>query len=557
MYSIQPFSPDEAPLKIDFLIDGQNVGLDNLLKEGSVHFELNKISFAKFTFIANQESTDQENVPINSLNRNSDGTPLNIEVKINYKNNSVTFFKGIIKSLEKQNTDRQIIAKIECKDQGFILTKPNEVNENNTEVFSDRLEKYVANANLTLDQAENYSFLNEVITHNSATVPWDYLVGFLDSVGLMTALRNGEFKTIDIAKPTTEKYVAENGSNVFSFSSKKDAEKIKSLVTIESWDADNQEVRKITSEQDGERNEQNISINQNYQEATMQRIADAIIIKSNLASVYGKVNTYGNLEAKAGDYIGFSKMNADVDDKSLLITSEVHTIENGGWKTEYTFGLETERSFTENTTSGGNNNQAQVGQTNSINGLQIGIVTDIADPENLFRVKVRIPLLAENGEGIWARLATLNASKDMGSYFIPDIGDEVIVGCLGNSPDAPIILGSLYSNYHTPPFTITEDNFLKGFVTKEGTKIVLDDEKKSVEISTQNGNKLTISDDLQGVTIEDENSNKINMDRNGITLESCKDFTVKATGNIKIEGVQTAVEASAIMELKGSLIKLN
>lgn len=557
MYSIQPFSPDETPLKVDFLIDGNNVGLDNLLKEGTVHFELNKISFAKFTFIANQESTDVENLAINSLNRKSDDSPLNIEVKINYKNNSVTFFKGIIKSLEKQNTDSQIIAKIECKDQGFILTKPIEVNENNTEVFSDRLEKYVANANLTLDQAENYSFLNEVITHNAATVPWDYLVGFLDSVGLMTALRNGEFKTIDIANPSTVKYVAENGSNVFSFSSKKDSEKIKSLVTIESWDADNQEVRKVTSEQDGERNEQRISINQNYQEATMQRIADAIIIKSNLASVHGKVNTYGNLEAKAGDYIGFSKMNADVNDKTFLITSEVHTIENGGWKTEYTFGLETEKSFTENTTSGVNNSQAQVGQSNSINGLQIGIVTDNVDPENLFRVKVRIPLLAENGEGIWARLATLNASKEMGSYFIPDVDDEVIVGCLGNSPDAPIILGSLYSSSNIPPFTITEDNYIKGFVTKEGTKIILDDEKKSIEISTQNGNKLTISDDLKGLTIEDENTNKIVLDNNGITLESCKDFTVKATGNIKIEGVQTAVEASAIMELKGSLIKLN
>lgn len=557
MYSIQPFSPDETPLKVDFLIDGNNVGLDNLLKEGTVHFELNKISFAKFTFIANQESTDVENLAINSLNRKSDDSPLNIEVKINYKNNSVTFYKGIIKSLEKQNTDNQITAKIECKDQGFSLTKPIEVNENNTEVFSDRLEKYVANANLTLENAENYSFLNEVITHNAATVPWDYLVGFLDSVGLMTALRNGEFKTIDITTPSTEKYVAENGSNVFSFSSKKDSEKIKSLVTIESWDADNQEVRKVTSEQDGERNEQRISINQNYQEATMQRIADAIIIKSNLASVHGKVNTYGNLEAKAGDYIGFSKMNADVNDKILLINSEVHTLENGGWKTEYTFGLETEKSFTENTTSGVNNSQAQVGQSNSINGLQIGIVTDNVDPENLFRVKVRIPLLAENGEGIWARLATLNASKEMGSYFIPDVDDEVIVGCLGNSPDAPIILGSLYSSSNIPPFTITEDNYIKGFVTKEGTKIILDDEKKSIEISTQNGNKLTISDDLKGLTIEDENTNKIVLDNNGITLESCKDFTVKATGNIKIEGVQTAVEASAIMELKGSLIKLN
>jgi uncharacterized protein involved in type VI secretion and phage assembly len=251
-------------------------------------------------------------------------------------------------------------------------------------------------------------------------------------------------------------------------------------------------------------------------------------------------------------------VNREIDAEILLITQEVHKIENGCWKTQYTFGLESERSFTENTTSGINNSQAQIGQSNSINGLQIGIVTQIEeDPNNQFRVKVRMPMLSENGEGVWARLATLNASTEMGSYFIPSVDDEVIVGCLGNNPDTPIILGSLYSSSHAMPFPIAQENYLKGFVTKEGTKIMMDDEKKSIELSTKKGNKLTISDDLKGFVIEDENKNKITLNDQGITIESCKDFNIKAKGNIKVEGMQIAQEASAKMDLKGGIINLN
>ena len=99
--------------------------------------------------------------------------------------------------------------------------------------------------------------------------------------------------------------------------------------------------------------------------------------------------------------------------------------------------------------------------------------------------------------------------------------------------------------------------YLSRFVTKEGTRIIMDDEKKSIEISTKKGNKLLISDDLKGFVIEDENKNKISMNDQGITIESCKDFNVKATGNIKMEGVNVNAEGSGNMTLKGTMINLN
>lgn len=559
MPDIKPFYPDETLLKLEFFIDGENKGLDNFLSEGKVHFEINKIPFAKFTFLcAEEDFKEGSNSPLQTLNLPRTSASRSVEVKIAAQNEMKTLFKGVIRSLNIQHQNNNVVAKIECKDIALNLLQTSNVDQNDTETFEDKLTAYTNNLTLNSNlSGQNWG--REHITHNRTTSPWDYLVGFLDSVGMPVVLRNADFNCVDINHGEKEiRYKAENGINVFAFNGKVDPEVRKSSVTIQHWDSDNQEVSEVSSEQDAEENPHTIRISETkLSSETLQRIADAIISKSYIASVNGKVNTFGNLEAKIGDYLILNKVNPQIDEKELLITAEEHIIENGCWKTEFTFGLENERSFTQNTTSGINNVQAEMGQSNSVNGMQIGIVTDIEDPDGQFRIKVRIPILSENGEGVWARLATLNASNDMGSIFIPDVGDEVIVGCIGNNPDTPVILGSLYSSNKPMPEAITENNFIKGFTTKRGTKIRLDDDKKSIEISTKQGNKITISDDIKGITMQDENNNKIIMDNQGITIESSKDLNLKATGNIKIDGVQMEANSSGVMNLKGSIININ
>lgn len=566
MPTVKPFYPSESLLKLEFLINNKNTGLDSLLKEATIHFELNKIPFAKFTFLSSKRNLGStEELPIDVLSRKDKMAPLiEIEVKVSFEKKSETLFKGIIKSLDSQEDNEMCIVKIECKDKGYNLTLPTKEVENNTQTFEDKLTFFTKNMVLS-ENLQGQDWGKEHITHNTSTVPWDYLIGYLDAVGMPVALRNSDFTGIDIIKEKKDiVYLAENGINVFSFSGKVDPQKIKSAVTIEGWDIEKQELKKVTNSQEAPANEHTIKLSQMVHElGTLNRISNTVLAKSVIASINGKVTTFGNLTAKVGDYIGFSKVNPDIDTKDdspkpLLITQETHNIEGGCWKTEYGFGLESEKSFTESTTPVTNNGHAEAGQSNKINGLQIGVVTQIVeDPNNQFRIKVRMPLLSEKGEGVWARLATLNASNEMGSYFIPNIGDEVIVGCLGNNPDTPIILGSLYSSTKAMPFPIKEENYLRGFVTKEGTKIIMDDEKKSIEISTKKGNVLTISDDLKGFVLEDENKNKITMNDQGISIESAKDLNLKAKGNIKIDGVQISGNASGPMELKGSIINLN
>ena len=64
MELLRPFFPSESLLKLEFLIDEKKTGLDSLLKEASISFELNKIPTAKFTFISQQLTIDpKEKLP--------------------------------------------------------------------------------------------------------------------------------------------------------------------------------------------------------------------------------------------------------------------------------------------------------------------------------------------------------------------------------------------------------------------------------------------------------------------------------------------------------------
>lgn len=553
--SIKPYIVNDDVIKFEFLVKDKNDGLDSLLKDAQINFELNKIPSAKFTFVAsNIEVNKEELLPSDSLKENTE-LVFNVSVGKEKK----TLFKGIIKSVEKSQANDSIISKIECKDIALEMTFPSKEAETNDETFDDKFKKFIGKSKVGKNLSGAWG--SEKITHNSSTLPWDFVLSYLDSVGILLSVKNGELNGIDVvAEPPLEKYAAENGINVFSFSGKSDETKKIKKVSIETWDSSKQAFNKSDNEQDAPSSaERIIRLNEStFTESTIKRIVDATLKKSVIRCITGKVLTFGNIEAGIGDYIVCNKVNDTIDGKKILISGELHTIENGCWKTEYTLGLNSEQAFAENANKQNANPQSQIGQTNAISGLQIGIVMQIEDdPKKEYRVKVRIPALAETGNGVWARLATLNASTAMGSFFIPNVNDEVILGCLGNNPDTPVILGSLYSSAIKPAYEIKKENYIKGFVTKEGTKIILDDEKKVIELSTKKGNKIFITDDKKGIILEDENENKIIMNKDGITIESSKDIILKAKGDIKMDSVNTKIKASANIELKGSMIKLN
>jgi uncharacterized protein involved in type VI secretion and phage assembly len=190
------------------------------------------------------------------------------------------------------------------------------------------------------------------------------------------------------------------------------------------------------------------------------------------------------------------------------------------------------------------------GMLPGVHGLQIGIVQPYeADPNQEHRVKLLIPVIDGSNGLVWGRLAAPEAGKNRGLFFWPEPGDEVILGFLNDDPRQPVILGALYSSANTPPGPPTEANAQKGLVTKGGTKLLFDDEKKLVSLATPNGSSIVLDEDKKTVEIKDANSNVLRLTADGIILESGKDLTITAKGTVHIEGTKG-------VEIKGAKIDL-
>ena len=159
------------------------------------------------------------------------------------------------------------------------------------------------------------------------------------------------------------------------------------------------------------------------------------------------------------------------------------------------------------------------------------------DPAKEKRILVEIPLMNGTKNDIWARWCSMYAGTDRGYFFVPEIGDEVLLGFIDDDPCCPVILGGLYSSKLPPPYEMEAENFRKGIVTKEGMKIVFDEEKKVITFETPGNNKIELSDDGKFIRLTDRNRNKMTMDDNGILLSSSGKITLKAEKDIVIDTV--------------------
>jgi uncharacterized protein involved in type VI secretion and phage assembly len=161
------------------------------------------------------------------------------------------------------------------------------------------------------------------------------------------------------------------------------------------------------------------------------------------------------------------------------------------------------------------------------------------------------------GEGIWARVASLDAGNNRGTFFRPEKDDEVIIGFLGHDMRDAIVLGMLHSSAKAAPLKPSNDNHQKGYFSRSNFQLVFDDEKKSLTIASPAGKKILISDEDKVIKIEDENGNKVTIESSGITMESAGDLTLKATGKVKLEGAEVSINGSATTEIKGGMVQIN
>jgi uncharacterized protein involved in type VI secretion and phage assembly len=183
-------------------------------------------------------------------------------------------------------------------------------------------------------------------------------------------------------------------------------------------------------------------------------------------------------------------------------------------------------------------------------GVYVARVVDIADPDNQGRVKVMLPWALDTGIGryeAWARLATLFAGDNRGSWFIPDLDDEVLIAFDGGDSRRPFVLGALWKHRDRTPASMDPagNNDTKTIRSRNGVQITLDDEdgQERLMLETPGGQKVTLRDGPGSIEVADSNGNSARFEASGITLYASGKVTVQAS-EVSIAAPVLTVNAS-------------
>ena len=202
-----------------------------------------------------------------------------------------------------------------------------------------------------------------------------------------------------------------------------------------------------------------------------------------------------------------------------------------------------------------------------IEGIVLGIVTNNQDPEKVGRVKVKFPWLEDGDESYWARVTTLMAGNDRGTFFLPEVDDEVLVAFDHGDINHPYVIGTLWNGVDTPPETNENGkNNIRKIKSRSGHEIIFDDNdeemKEKIEIRTNAGHVIVLDDSAGGEKIEikdktGNNSIVIDSVQNAITISSQMKLSIKAQMiEIEAESMMT-IKSGANLTIQGAIVQIN
>lgn len=570
-------SPDLVTHKI--LTEGQELSNVYQVKSIVVKKEVNRIPTAQIVLV-DGEASEREF----SLSNEDLLIPgKEIEITAGYHSDEETIFKGIIikHNLKIRSQATHLI--IECKDEAVKMT----IGKKSTYFYeskdSEIFEELLGNYSLDKDvEATNYAH-PELVQYNASD--WDFMVARAEANGKLCFVDDGK---VTIAAPDIGQSEVETitfGASMLDFDAEIDARHQVKKVSSYGWNHADQELLEIDGKDPA------VSLNGNISTSDLQDIiglesmelrhggaitdtelqdwADATWLFQQLAKIRGRVKFQGIPSVKPNTVLKLEGV-GDRFNGNVYVTGVSHTISEGNWTVNAQFGLNPEW-FSETFDI---HAKPASGLLPAIAGLQVGVVSQLEeDPDGEERILVQIPIINHEEQGIWCRVASLDAGENRGAFFRPELGDEVIIGFINEDPNDAVVLGMLHSSAKPAPITASDDNHEKGFITRSEMKVVFDDDKKSINISTPAGKLIALDEDAGTIVVEDDNSNVITIDSDGISMESAGDIAIKASGDVTIEGTNVGITAnaefkaegsagaevstSAIAVLKGSLVQIN
>lgn len=567
---------DHAGLPVRVALAGDGVGMDEAaaLISVTVRRAVNKVPMA--TLVFSDGDMPKREFPLSDSRKLKPGAA--ITIRVGHGDHPAQIFSGIVVkhglTISGENDARLVI---ECRDRAIRMTVGRRNERHLEQTDGDVLRALIARHGLAA-RVSGLALRHPQLVQHYCT-DWDFLVARAEANGCLVTVEDG---TVAVAAPAAggpARLTVTYGEDLIDFEAEMDARHQFAEVQAKAWDAKTQTLLEGRSARPASFNRQG-----NLDSATLAKVldlgplclqtgaalpspaldewAEAQQVKSGLSRLRGRMRFEGTAQIAPGGLVDLAGVGERFSGP-VLATGVVHRVEQGAWSTEVEFGAPSEW-FTE---------QPDVvappaaGWVPGIEGLHVGVVLKLdADPAGEHRVQVKLP--AAGVDSIWARLLQFSASNAFGAFFVPEVGDEVLLGFLSNDPAYPVVLGSLYSSKHPPAQALTAENHVKSVVTRCKARLEFHDGDKVITVTTPGNNTVVLSDKDKSVVLLDQNGNKVKLEQAGITMESPKDIKIDAKGaislssvgtmtlaakaDVKVEGLNVVCEAQVGLTAKGS-----
>ena len=529
-------------------VNGEAVPREHALQALSVTAAANRIASARLTYV--DGAAGRSDFPLSNQALFAPGAA--VEISAGAGSSTALVFKGTVTGIRlkvREASPSTLI--VECRHAASRLTLVRRSANFFDKTDGDAMSSLLSAAGLSGDVDSTSVSHKQLVQHDCSD--WDFINARAAANGLLVLTRAAD---LVVKKPELASAAAELrfGATLLEIDAEVDGRGQTAAVQVLTWVAADQAVSTTDGETpafkppgnfdpdslaDGAGAAALLLRHAALDAAEASALAAATWQTTRLDLASGRVKCAGIATVLPGDTVKLSGVGERFSG-DVLISGVRHEFDTtGGWKTHLQFGgTAPDPALRERLQS-----HRTAALLAPVAGLQAGVVTDNEDPDGEFRVRVRLPLVVDGDDGVWARVAAVDAGSDRGFFFRPEVGDEVLVGFLDDDPRQPVVLGMLHSSANAAPLSPSNDNPQKGYKSRSGIELLFDDEKKVLTLLTPGGNSLVLDDDAKGITIKDQNGNKIVLSSDGIAIESSKALTLKS-------GTEASVEGGTSLEVK-------
>ena len=459
--------------------------------------------------------------------------------------------------------------------------------------YSDIAGVIAGRAGLERGQIDDSHSVHDFV-HQAAQTDWDFLRGLAREIGFEVAVRDGK---LDFRNPpeagaapeagdlsSTDPLQLVYGQELLEFRPRVTAGGQVGQVTVKGWDV--KAKRDLTAQQPAATTGAELPASPaslaaafgspghvtgdrpRHTQAEVDAAARAVA--EQIGSVFAEAAgiARGNPKIRAGAAVHVSLVASPFAGRYTL-THTRHVYETKtGYRTHFEISGRQERSLL-GLASGGGGGAADAVATPGLGGVQVGIVTDNQDPQNLGRVRVRLPYAGVDFVSDWARVAAPGNGPARGFVWIPEVADEVLVAFHHGSVREPYVLGGLWNGADAPPPIEMDGGKLNGrkMVSRDGNEIFFWDkpQNSSLGLATAGQEVISLLDRL-AKKFSISSDDKIVLNAKGdieitatgkVTISGTAGVEMKSSASAKVSGdAQLSLESTGVTSVKGSQVSL-